>query len=452
MPKKKELIELYIDELAFPNKGRGLFEGERVTVKNTLPGEKVLACVTKAKHGRIEAALREIMEKAPYEIEPKCGQFGICGGCAYQNISCEKENEIKKNQVLKLLETAGIKDFEFEGILSSPDLEGYRNKCEFSFGDSEKGGTLQLGMRKTRSMYEVASLADCNIIDSDYRKIAKTVLEFFRSRNETFFHKKLHEGFLRHLVVRKGRVTGEILVNLVTSSQSSLAEDEFVNALLGLELAGKITGILHTVNDNIADVVAADEMRILYGKDFFTEKIMGLEFKVTPFSFFQTNSKGAEVLYSVAKDYAGDSERNVIFDLYCGTGTIAQIMSSKAKKVIGVELVEEAVEAAKENARRNGIENCEFIAGDVGRVIETLEEKPDVIIVDPPREGLRPNALEKLVEFDAPEIIYISCKPTSLARDLSLLAEKGYKAEKIKCVNQFPRTRHIETVCLLKRE
>ena len=170
------------------------------------------------------------------------------------------------------------------------------------------------------------------------------------------------------------------------------------------------------------------------------------------FSFFQTNSKGAEVLYSVAKEYAGGNERNVIFDLYCGTGTIAQIMASKAKKVIGIELVEEAVEAARENAERNGIENCEFIAGDVGKVIETLKERPDVIIVDPPREGLRPNALEKLAEFGAPEIIYISCKPSSLARDLVMLGEKGYKAVRIKCVNQFPRTRHIETVCLLKRQ
>ena len=452
MPKKKEIIELNIERLDFPNKGIGFFDGEKVLVKNTLPGQRVKAVVTKAKKGRVEAALLELSEKAPYETEPKCSQFGICGGCAYQNISLEKENEIKAEQVLHLLEKEGIEGFEFEGILSSPVLEGYRNKCEFSFGDSGKDGPLQLGMRKMHSMYEVASLENCNIIDSDYRKISAAVLDFFRERGETFYHKKLHKGFLRHLVVRKGASTGEILINLVTSSQSKLDETVFTESLLNLDLDGSICGILHTVNDGVADIVKADSMKILYGRDFFTEKLMGLEFKVTPFSFFQTNSRGAEVLYGVAKEYAGEKRRSVIFDLYCGTGTIAQIMSEKAEKVIGVELVEEAVLAARENAKRNDILNCEFIAGDVGKVMESLEYKPDVIVVDPPRDGLHPKALEKLIEFDAPEIIYVSCKPSSLARDLKILAQKGYRPGKIKCVNQFPRTRHVETVCLLLRE
>ena len=452
MPKKKEIIEIQIDRLDFPNKGTGFFEGERVLVKNTLPGQRVKAVVTKAKKGRIEAAFFEVSQKATYEIEPKCSQFGICGGCAYQNITLEKENEMKAEQVLRLLAKEDIEGFDFQGILSSPVIEGYRNKCEFSFGDSGKDGPLQLGMRKMRSMYEVASLEDCNIIDSDYRRIAAAVLNFFRQRGESFYHKKLHRGFLRHLVVRKGASTGEILINLVTSSQSELDEKAFTETLLSLDLDGEICGILHTINDSLADVVKADSMKILWGKDFFTEKIMDLDFKVTPFSFFQTNSRGAEVLYGVAKEYAGEEKRKVIFDLYCGTGTIAQIMSEKAEKVIGVELVEEAVFAARENAKGNDILNCEFIAGDVGKVIETLENKPDIIVVDPPRDGLHPKALERLIEFNAPEIIYVSCKPTSLARDLKILTQKGYRAVKIRCVNQFPKTRHVETVCLLRRE
>lgn len=452
MPKKKEIIEISICDLEFPNKGTAKIEDLKVIVKNTLPGQVVRAMITKVRKGKAEAAVMETLEKAPYEISPKCSQFGVCGGCAYQNISLEKENEIKKNQVLKLLNDAGIGDFSFEGILSSPVSEGYRNKCEFSFGDSEKGGMLQLGMRKTRSMYEVSSLSDCNIIDSDYRKIAEEVLSFFREEKETFFHKKLHTGFLRHLVIRKGASTGEILVNLVTSSQSVLDEERFLKRLTGISLEGSICGILHTVNDGIADTVSADSMKILYGKDYFTEKLMGLEFKVTPFSFFQTNSKGAELLYSAAAEYAGKDMSDTLFDLYCGTGTIAQIMSGYAKKVIGVEIVEEAVLAAKENAERNHIDNCQFIAGDVAKVIQELTYTPDVIIVDPPRDGLHPKAIEKLIEFNAPKIVYISCKPSSLARDLVFLEANGYKAERIKCVNQFPRTRHVETICLLERK
>ena len=211
-----------------------------------------------------------------------------------------------------------------------------------------------------------------------------------------FYHKARHDGSLRHLVVRKGAATGEILINLVTSSEVPFSVEEFKDMLLGLELDGSVCGILHSVNDGLADVVKSDEMRLLYGRDFFMEKLFDLEFKVSVYSFFQTNSAGAEKLYSIVKEFAGDVADKTVFDLYCGTGTIGQIMAEAgSKKVIGIELIEEAVVAANENAKRNHLENCTFLAGDVLKMVDELKERPDLIIVDPPRDGIHPSPLIK---------------------------------------------------------
>ncbi|HCT65222.1 MAG TPA: 23S rRNA (uracil(1939)-C(5))-methyltransferase RlmD [Lachnospiraceae bacterium] len=452
MAKKNEIIEVKIEYIDFPNKGIGNFENYKVIVKNALP-EQVAKCkITKKRDGKLEARLEEIKEHAPYEIKSGCSHFDLCGGCAYQNITMEKENEIKENQVLKLLDDAGIKGFKYDGIEISPVINGYRNKCEFSFGDTSKDGELALGMRKRQSFYEVVTLNDCNIIDKDFTNIIHCVLNFFKERNVPFYHKMRHDGILRHLVVRKGAYTGEILINLVTAKDINFSLEDFTKELLSLETQGKICGILHTENDSVADIVKSDKTKILYGRDYFTDKLFNLEFKVTAFSFFQTNTKGAEKLYSIVKEYAGDAQNKVIFDLYCGTGTISQIMAEKSKKVIGIEIIEEAIEAAKENAKLNKIENCEFIAGDVLKKVDELTDKPDLIIVDPPRDGIHPKAIGKIINFEAPEIIYVSCKPTSLARDLVIFESNGYKTKRVMCMNQFGRTSHVETVCLLVKE
>ena len=222
--------------------------------------------------------------------------------------------------------------------------------------------------------------------------------------------------------------------------------------LLGLELDGSVCGILHSVNDGLADVVKSDEMRLLYGRDFFMEKLFDLEFKVSVYSFFQTNSAGAEKLYSIVKEFAGDVADKTVFDLYCGTGTIGQIMAEAgSKKVIGIELIEEAVVAANENAKRNHLENCTFLAGDVLKMVDELKERPDLIIVDPPRDGIHPKAIGKIIAFGAPEIVYVSCKPTSLARDLEIFQQEGYQVERVKLMDMFPRTVHVETVVLLSK-
>ena len=226
-----------------------------------------------------------------------------------------------------------------------------------------------------------------------------------------------------------------------------------LSALLqSLNLKGKIAGILHTQNDSLADVVQNDHTDILSGQDYFFEELLGLKFRISPFSFFQTNSLGAEVLYDTARSYVGETKDKTIFDLYSGTGTIAQMLAPVAKHVIGIEIVEEAVEAAKENAKLNGLDNCTFIAGDVLKAIDLVEEKPDFIVLDPPRDGIHPKALEKIIHFEVEQMVYISCKPTSLARDLEILQAHGYMPEKVCCVDMFPGTVHVETVVGLQRK
>ena len=230
------------------------------------------------------------------------------------------------------------------------------------------------------------------------------------------------------------------MVNLVTTSQAETDISAIAERLLKLELNGTIVGILHTVNDSLADVVQADSMETIYGQDYFYEEILGMKFKISPFSFFQTNSLGAEVLYETARDFVGETKDKVIFDLYSGTGTIAQMLAPVAKKVVGVEIVEEAVEAAKVNAGLNGLTNCEFIAGDVLKVVDELEDKPDFIVLDPPRDGIHPKAIGKIIDFGVDKMVYISCKPTSLARDLEIFNAAGYQVEKGACVDMFPNS------------
>ena len=452
--KKKDEIILEIADVNFPNKAYGYYEGEKVIVKNAVPGQKVQAQVFKKRGSGVEARLQKVIERSPLEREAgMCSHYALCGGCTYQTMRHEEELRLKERQVKRLLENAGICVQSWEGIVPAPSETGYRNKCEFSFGDEEKDGDLALGMRKRMSYYEVVTLKDCNIVDADYLRIIEGTLQFFQERRVPFYHKARHDGSLRHLVVRKGAATGEILINLVTSSEVPFSVEEFKDMLLGLELDGSVCGILHSVNDGLADVVKSDEMRLLYGRDFFMEKLFDLEFKVSVYSFFQTNSAGAEKLYSIVKEFAGDVADKTVFDLYCGTGTIGQIMAEAgSKKVIGIELIEEAVVAANENAKRNHLENCTFLAGDVLKMVDELKERPDLIIVDPPRDGIHPKAIGKIIAFGAPEIVYVSCKPTSLARDLEIFQQEGYQVERVKLMDMFPRTVHVETVVLLSHK
>ena len=452
--KKGQILEGYIERVDFPNKGFAVVEGEekKVIVKNTVPGQKVRIAVNKMRKGQAEGRLLEVLEHSTEECQPACPHFGACGGCTYQNLPYEKQVEMKEKQIHAMMDAAVDGDYIWEGVKESPVKEAYRNKMEFSFGDEYKDGPLALGMHKRGSFHDIVNVTECKIVDADFRRILEAVLEFAADTGLPYYHRMRHTGFFRHLLVRKAVRTGEILVDLVTTSEAQLDEKGLVEKLTGLSYDGKLAGILHTTNDSLADVVKDEGTKTLYGQDYFYEELLGLKFKITPFSFFQTNSLGAEVLYEMARSYIGETKDKVIFDLYSGTGTIAQILAPIAKKVVGVEIVEEAVEAAKENAALNGLDNCTFWAGDVLKVIDDLGEVPDLIVLDPPRDGVHPKALEKIIDFGVDRMVYIACKPTSLARDLELLQGRGYQVERIGCVDLFPGTYHVETVCLLGRK
>ncbi|EPY2283172.1 MAG: 23S rRNA (uracil(1939)-C(5))-methyltransferase RlmD [Clostridium botulinum] len=450
MRKGKE-YEFLIEETEFPGTGIAQKDGLPVYIKGTLPGQKVLAKITKKRREYAQAKLLEIIENVDYAIKNRCPHFGQCGGCSTQYIPYEKQLEIKEEQLLKLFKNKGIEGFEFLGVEKSPEEYEYRNKMEFTFGDMEKGGDLTLGMHVKNKSFSIVTVDNCEIVDKDFRNILTSVVNYFNEKGLPKYRVMSHEGFLRNLVIRKAKNTGEILVNIVTTSQMEFDFKEIVHILSNGEYKGRIKGILHTINDTLSDVVQVDKLEILYGRDYIIEELLGLKFKIAPEAFFQTNSRGAEKLYSIVKDFLGDASSKVVFDLYCGTGTIGQIVAPKAKKVIGVELIEEAVKGANENAKLNGLNNCEFIAGDVAKVIKDLKQKPDIIILDPPRPGVHPIALEYVVKFEPKEIIYVSCNPKTLVDDLEYLIDNGYKLEKVKGMDMFPHTPHLETVVKLSK-
>lgn len=461
--KKGEIYEGVIEKVDFPNKGYVFVEDQKVLIKNGIPGQKVRFMIQKKRSGRAQGRILEVIEKSPLETrEPVCSNFPACGGCMYQTMSYEDQLHMKETQIRELLEEALIQGgqidengnaaFEWDGIHGSPIEFGYRNKMEFSFGDEVKDGPLSLGLHKKGSTYDILNTDDCKLVHKDMTDILTCVREFFREKGASYYRKLQHTGYLRHLMLRRGVTSGEILVHLVTTTQEEYDLEPLKDQLLALPLEGRIVGIMHILNDSLSDVVQSDETRILYGQDYFYETLLGLKFRISTFSFFQPNSLAAEVLYNIVRDYIQNTSGMEVFDLYSGTGTIAQLLAPVAKEVIGVEIVEDAVAAARENAKLNGLDNCKFIAGDVLKVLGDLTEKPDVIVLDPPRDGIHPKALPKILSYGVNRIVYVSCKATSLARDLEAFLQAGYRLEKACCVDQFCETVWTEAVPLLVKE
>lgn len=470
--KKGQIRTGVVRNVKFPNRAmvvleplEGAADGEEICeVKGALPGQKISVVITKVRKGKGEGRLKEILEKSPVETvgveNGGCPHFNICGGCSYISMPYEESLKIKENQVRELLEPVLSKQqsvCQIEPIRQSPVYYGYRNKMEFTFGDEVKDGPLALGMHKKGSFYDIVTVDGCRLVDDDYSAILRETLCYFEEKKTPFYHRYTHEGYLRHLLVRRASRTGEILAALVTTTQQEVDLESWKERLLSLPLNGKFAGILHITNDSMSDAVKCDSSEILYGRDYFYEELLGLKFRISTFSFFQTNTCGAEVLYETAREYVGSLVKeegkpdSIVYDLYSGTGTIAQLMAPVAKKVIGVEIVEEAVVAARENAKQNGLENCEFIAGDVLKVLDEIEEKPDFIILDPPRDGVHPKALSRIIGYGVEKLVYISCKPTSLARDLEIFIANGYEVQRCVPVDQFPWTTGIETVVLLSK-
>ncbi|WP_073341852.1 23S rRNA (uracil(1939)-C(5))-methyltransferase RlmD [Caldanaerobius fijiensis] len=450
MKKGQELIVDIVD-VEYPGYGIGYFEDFKVKIKGAVTGQKVRAIIKKIRGNVIEADAVEIVKRAAYEREGICSSFGACGGCTYLNMDYAEQLKIKENMVKKLLDGAGITQYDFLGIQASPLEFSYRNKMEFTFG-RDSAGSLTLGMHKRGRFFEVVNLDTCVLVDEDFIKILNCALEYAANNHLPYYDSRTHSGFLRHLVVRKAFKTGEILVNIVTTTQMNCDFDQFINAIKDIRLRGKIVGILHTYNDRLSDAVICERLEVLYGRDYIIEELLGLKFKISPFSFFQTNTYGAEALYNMARKFAGDLTDKIVFDLYCGTGTIGIIMAPKAKMVIGIELMEEAVKAAQENARFNRLSNCTFYTGDVAEVLTKINDKPDVVVVDPPRSGIGPKAINNIVKFGPDTIVYVSCNPQTLAADLRIFEDAGYKVKCVECMDMFPHTYHVETVARIQKE
>ncbi|ADD02847.1 RNA methyltransferase, TrmA family [Thermoanaerobacter italicus Ab9] len=449
--KKNDIITVEIKEMEFGGFGIGYYDGKRVKIKGAFLGQKIKAKIKKIKKEILEAETVEIVENSPLEKESLCPLFGDCGGCTYQNVDYLEQLKIKENIVKKLLEKEGIKDYKFLGIVKSPKEHGYRNKMEYTFG-KDKEGNAALGLHRKGRFYEVIMTDKCNIVDGDFIKALTLTFDYAINKRLPFYDKKTHEGFLRHLVVRKASKSREILLNIVTTTQLKHDFTELIEIYKNANFGSHLVGVLHTQNDSWSDAVVCERLEVLYGRDYLIEEILDLKFKISAFSFFQTNSYGAEKLYETVREFAGDVSDKIVFDLYSGTGTIGIIMAPMAKKVIGIELVEEAVMSARENAKLNGLKNCTFIAGDVSQKLKEIKEQPDVVIVDPPRSGINPKALKDIVKFNPQKVVYVSCNPESLARDLKVFSEGGYKVDKVKCVDMFPYTYHVETVVLMEKK
>lgn len=449
--KKRDLVEITVDEMEFGGESFGYHNDQKILFKGGIRGQKAKVMIKKIRKNKIEGKILSIVEKSSLETEKTCNHFGICGGCSMLPVRYEEQVRIKAEQLEKLFSDYHHDEIKDIAVLASPKFLGYKNKMEFTFGNEQKDAPLSLGMHIKNRSNSVTTVDTCLIVDEDYRKILRFTVDYFQEKNLPFYKILSHEGFLRHLVVRKGHHTDELMVNLVTTSQSDIDLNEYAQHLLSLQTEAKIVSILHTINDSFSDAVLCDKMEILYGESYFYEELLGLKFKISPFSFFQTNSSCAEVLYQAVLDLLGEAKDKTLFDLYSGTGTIGILASSKVKEVIGVEIIDEAVHMANENCQLNHITNAQYIAGDVKEVVSQLSTKPDVILLDPPRSGMHPKAIDDVLSFGVKEIIYVSCNPKALATELSKFKNFGYRVTSYVGVDQFPNTPHCEMIVKLEK-
>lgn len=422
----------------------------KIKIKNVIPGQEALVRITKKRRNKIEGQFIEYLNKEGLNYN-FCEYADRCGGCTFHIITPEEELVLKDNYLRDLL-----KNYPYEGLIDVNKNRNYRNKMEYSFGNLEKDGELTLGMHEKNRYYNILNTNGCQLVSDDFEVLRKAILEFAKKKDYNFFHKRSHEGFLRFLVLRKGEKTGDLFVNLVTTSQDLLDEKEFTDMLLDLNLEGQIKGILWTKSDTHADAVIPEETKLLYGEYEIEDEILGKKFKISPYSFFQVNTYGADQLFEIVREFAEealkDREDSVIYDLYSGTGTIGLLLADKAQRIYSIEIVEEAVERAIENAKLNSVDNISFIAGDVLNEAEKLGKHPDLIVLDPPRSGIHPKSIKKILDLSPDYYIYVSCNPVTLESDLNDFTEAGYKVERLKSVNLFPMTTNVETVALLKKE
>jgi 23S rRNA (uracil1939-C5)-methyltransferase len=444
-----EELELHVDSLAYGGNGVARLNGFVVFVRRALPGDTVRAQVTKVKRGFAEATTLEVLSPGADRVPAPCPHFGICGGCRFQDYAYEKQLEAKAAQVRDALtRIGGLADPPLEPIVPARSQYGYRNKLEYSFTQTEDGPAL--GFHRAGRWDEVLAIETCLLTSDVGNAVRDAVQGWAREEKLEAYDQEHGTGYLRHLVVREGRNTGQVLVQLVTAKGRKFEEGYLVEVLRRIP---EVRSIHWAVNETPAEVTNLPTT-LLWGEDAIEEEILGLRFRVRPNAFLQTNTEMAGVLYGLARDFASLTGSETVYDLYCGTGTIGLALAARSLTVWGIEISEESVACAIENADLNGITNAAFFAGNVSLAVEELRERagaPDVVVVDPPRAGLAGKALRRMARLGAPRIVYVSCNPTTLASDLKALRDDwGYELKRCVPVDMFPHTPHIETVNLLE--
>jgi 23S rRNA (uracil1939-C5)-methyltransferase len=449
---KGEELEVRIDSLAYGGNGVGRIDGFVVFVRGGLPGDLVRARATKVKRGFAEATKTSLIEPGPNRVEAPCRHFGVCGGCRFQDLAYEQQAAAKETQVRDaLVRLGGFADPPVEPIVHSRSIYGYRNKLEYSFAAAPDDRGFVLGFHRAGRWDQVIDVEECLLTTEVGNAIREAVKEWARAEGLEPYDQEAQTGYLRHLVVREGRNTGQVLVLLVTAPGERFDVDFLIETLTRFP---EVRSIHWAVNDRPAEVTNLPT-RLLWGEPWIEEELLGLRFRVRPNAFLQTNTEMAETLYALAREAAALTGSETVYDLYCGIGTIGLALAGDAASVWGVEISEESVACAIENAELNGIGNARFFAGNVGQSLEELAEHagaPDVVVVDPPRAGLAGKALRRLGALQAARIVYVSCNPTTLASDLAVLRDEyGYELVRCTPVDMFPHTPHIESVSLLQR-
>ena len=440
-------IDLEVDSLAFGGRGVARHGELVVFVSRALPGDRVRARVTKLKRRHAEAFAVEVLEAGPGRVTPRCAHFGVCGGCAWQDLDYAEQVRHKAAQVDDALRRLGRLEIELEPIVPAVEQYGYRNKLEYSWAAGPDGPSL--GFHRAGRWDELVPVETCHIASPAGNDVRRAFERWAREAGLAVYDGRAGEGYLRHLVVREGAHTGQILAMLVTAA-GAVPEPDRLRALV----PESVVGVVHAENAGLGEATAGLEPRPLFGADRYEELVGGLRLSVTAGAFMQTNTVMSERLYELAMEYAGLTEADVAWDLYCGAGAIGLLAAATAGRIYGIEIAEESVARARENAERNGIANIEFVVGDVAKSVAPLLERaprPDLVFVDPPRAGLTPKAVKRLLELAPERIVYVSCNPTTLAPNARALVDGGYVLERARPVDMFPHTPHIECVALLTR-
>ena len=456
---RDDIVELWVDNMAFGGQGIARLEGLAVFVKGALPGDRVLAQIIKKKKTYAEAMMIKLLSPSPDRIESPCRYFGYCGGCQWQNIRYEKQLEFKRNFVREAMERVGlIKDIPVNPTIPAKRAYEYRNKMEFSFSDQPwfmpsdfKGGIsgkkLALGLHSPGTYYKIIDLETCLIQNNLGNEILHFVREYALESGFPAYNLKTHQGFWRFLVLRRSESAGDWMINLVSSEENRAIMNLLAEKLT--ERFKEIRTVVNQISAKKAAIAVGDREIVVKGDGYLEDRIGPYSFQISASSFFQTNSAGALNLFNTVLEYSELDGSEIILDLYCGTGTISIFLSGYARELIGMEIVKSAIDDAETNCRRNNISNCRFILGDIRKNLKDLSIRPDLLIIDPPRSGLHKDVLGVVMDMAVKRIIYVSCNPTTMARDIGMMST-NYETEAIQPVDMFPQTYHIEAVAKMR--